>query len=230
MIVKGILIVIGLFFMVLLPYLAGIWFVSVVIVFFLKSNKKWKDKASSYLQWAVFPFPLILHPKKRGYVMSWILFLTSPFMVSAVGITTLVYAIYELEKTHYNTPTAVPYHHAEDIKKVTGIDFPEVVPIDSLTESSLGYSNTTVKFIPKEPLTQEFFRTLEKACKEDSCCWRKEDEGYRYYIYLGMYIEEGEGKHQRVVDIEGRLPSDGWVGVYVPLKGDTISVYEGYGH
>ena len=130
-------------------------------------------------------------------------------------------------------PTQIDYHNADDLQKVTGVEFPEIVPVDSIySDGGLAGYNTNIKFIPVKPLDKDFFYRLDQACKTDSCCWKKDSTGYRYDIYPeAIPFDRTKGMHRRMVDVDGKKVPD-WDGTYiyvfVPIKGDTIILNDGY--
>lgn len=69
------------------------------------------------------------------------------------------------------------------------------------------------------------------ACVADPCCWEKEESGYRYYILPEQPIDRPNGTHIRQVEVNGEMEYD-WQGdfieVFVPFKGDTIYVKDGW--
>ena len=130
-------------------------------------------------------------------------------------------------------PTHIDYHNADDLQKVTGVEFPEIVPVDSIySDGGLAGYNTNIKFIPVKPLDKDFFYRLDQACKTDSCCWRKDSIGYFYHIYPeAIPFDRTKGMHRRMVDVDGKKVPD-WDGTYisviVPIKGDTIILNDGW--
>jgi hypothetical protein len=140
------------------------------------------------------------------------------------------------------TPDSVEFHNAHDLLKATNVEFPEVVPVDSIYEDEFRSDRTTVKFVPKRPLTKKFFRRLDRACKEDPC-WEKNPygvEGYLYRIHIdvpeGGYgaFDRTKGMSQKMYDWDGdgKKETPYWQGNYisveVPRKGDTITVEYGW--
>lgn len=130
-------------------------------------------------------------------------------------------------------PKNIDYHNAEDLRKVTGVEFPDVVPVDSFySDGGLAAYNTQVKFVPLKPLDKAFFHRLDRACKTDSCCWEKESDGYHYNIYPdSLPVDRTKGVHQRMVEVDGKkvLDWDGtYISVFVPIKGDTIILNDGW--
>lgn len=133
-------------------------------------------------------------------------------------------------------PTHIDYHNADDLRKVTGVEFPEIVPVDSIrSDGGLAGYNTNIKFIPVKPLDKDFFCRLDQACKTDSCCWRKDSTGYFYDIYPeyteAIPFDRTKGMHRRMVDVDGKKVPDWdgtYISVFVPIKGDTIILNDGY--
>ena len=224
--------IIGFIFGTMFPILVVTWLVSIVIAVCRLAKEEGHYKARWYLCWALFPFPLILHPRRFGLFKSWILFLISPCMISVYYAVLLFFAlILSMGYTSHGTPSSIPYHTAEDLKKVTGVDFPDVVPVDSSYEDGYALTETVIKFVPKKHLSAKFFRSLDKACKNDSCCWSKDSIGYYYNIYPVRPIDRTKGTHMRQVEVDGKMINDwdgDFISVRIPLKGDTIYLSEGW--
>lgn len=224
--------VLGFIYGKLLLALVILWLASIVIAICCLAKEDWHYKARWYLCWALFPFPFFFHPRRFGFFRSWLLFFVSPCMISVYYAVLLFFAlILSMGYTSYGTPSSIPYHTAEDLKKVTGVEFPEIVPVDSSYEDGYTLTMKTIKFVPKKPLNTVFFRNLDNACKDDSCCWSKENMGYRYYIYPERPLDRTHGTHCRLVEVDGKMIND-WDGdfveVFIPLKGDTITLNEGW--
>lgn len=136
----------------------------------------------------------------------------------------------------YRRSQKIDYHNADDLRKVTGVEFPEIVPVDSFYSDGglVGY-NTQIEFVPAKPLDKDFFYRLDQACKTDSCCWRKDSTGYFYDIYPeyteAIPFDRTKGMHRRMVDVDGKKVPDWdgtYISVFVPIKGDTIILNDGY--
>lgn len=130
-------------------------------------------------------------------------------------------------------PTHIDYHNADDLQKVTGVEFPEIVPVDSFcSDGGLAGYETQIKFVPAKPLDKDFFCRLDQACKTDSCCWKKDSTGYRYDIYPeAIPFDRTKGMHRRMVDVDGKKVPDWdgtYISVFVPIKGDTIILNDGW--
>ena len=231
----NIALIIRFLFGTLLPILVVVWLASVVIAICCMSKEEWHNKARWYLCWALFPFPFLFHPRRFGFLKSWALFFFSPCMISvyyAILFVLMVFASMVLVcYSSSGVPSSIPYHNADDLTRITGVEFPDVIPVDSTYEDSYVLSQTSIKFVPQKPLSSKFFQRLEKACKEDSCCWSKDSLGYHYYIYPERPIDRTRGTHIRQVELDGEMIND-WDGdfleVIVPLKGDTIYVNDGW--
>lgn len=137
-------------------------------------------------------------------------------------------------------PTTVEYHNAKDLEKTTGVEFPEVIPVDSTYHDDWNNSYTEVKFVAPHGLKKSFYKRLERACNNtDSVCWRKssvdkyEKNGYYYYILPDRrpfdrtkgngwrMTTDSDGKHVRDWDGE-------YISVFVPVDGDTITIEDGW--
>lgn len=132
-----------------------------------------------------------------------------------------------------DVPTHIDYHNADDLRKVTGVEFPEIVPVDSIySDGGLAGYGTQIKFVPAKPLDKDFFYRLDQACKTDSCCWTKDSTGYRYDIYPeAIPFDRTKGMHRRMVDVDGKKVPDwdgSYISVFVPIKGDTIILNDGW--
>ena len=130
-------------------------------------------------------------------------------------------------------PTQIDYHNADDLRKVTGVEFPEIVPVDSFcSDKGLGGYETRIAFVPVKPLDKDFFYRLDQACKTDSCCWSKDSTEYYYSIYPeAIPFDRTKGMHRRMVNVDGKKVPDwdgSYISVFVPIEGDTIILDDGY--
>ena len=224
--------VLGFIYGTLFPILVKAWLASIVIAVCCLAKEEWHYKARWYLCWALFPFPLIAHPQRFGVIKSWLLFLVSPCMMSVYYAALLLFAlILSMGYTSFGVPSSIPYHNADDLRKITGIEFPAIIPVDSIYKDGYALTETTIKFVPKKTLSVNFFRSLDMACKDDSCCWSKDSIGYYYNIYPERPIDRTKGTHMRQVEVDGEMRDDwdgDFISVRIPLKGDTIYVSEGW--
>lgn len=146
-------------------------------------------------------------------------------------------------------PTTVEYHNAKDLEKATGVEFPEVIPVDSTYHDDWNNSYTEVKFIAPHGLKKSFYRRLDKACKDDSLLWIKiagtktiNDEAF-WHKSVGDSLR-ADGYYYYVLPSRipfNRLKGDSWrmkngspdwdgdyISVFVPINGDTITVVDGW--
>ena len=206
-----------------------IYYISILVALGIAIFKKeWRSRAISYLLWAIVPLGLFFVARKVGFFKASILSVFSPPVYIGVIIIGLVMMI---DHSEDGIPASIPYHTAADLKRITGVDFPDVTPVDSTYHDDFCIKETTIKFVPRRPLSKTFFNTLRPACAADPCCWEKEDDGYRYYILPELPIDRPKGTHIRQVEINGEMVND-WDGdfidVFIPFKGDTIYVKDGW--
>lgn len=191
-------------------------------------NKEHRSCAINYLLWAVVPLGLFFAFRRVGIFKASILSIISPpvFIIFSLIFWAAITDDYTC------VPDSIPYHTAADLKRITGVDFPNVTPVDSIYHEDFNSHETTIKFVPVRPLTKTFYSKLRHACVADPCCWKKEDDGYHYYILPEKPIDRPKGTHIRQVKQEDGQMKDDWQGdfidVFVPLKGDTIYVKDGW--
>ena len=133
-------------------------------------------------------------------------------------------------------PCSIDYHNSADLLKATGVVFPDVIPVDSMYHIDWCNNYTRVKFVARKGLSHADYKRFDIACKTDSCCWRKDSLGYHYCIYPERPLDRTKGTHKRKVEIkkdDGSLTMvedwDGdYVSVFVPFKGDTITIEDGW--
>ena len=128
------------------------------------------------------------------------------------------------------------YHTAEDFRKLTGVEFPELEMVDSLYyDENIIRANTwnEYKFVAKDGLDNTFYRQLNKACEADPSHWSydKERNVYSYWIYPDQHpVNRSRGMCDRMVTMEdGSLVKD-WDGdfISVEVQRDTITLRNGW--
>lgn len=160
--------------------------------------------------------------------------------VVAMVVSAAVIRFYsDFHDVYDEKPESVNYHTAEDLRRATLVDFPEVVAVDSLYHYEFMWHYTEVRFVPRDSLGADFYKKLDEACQRDSDCWSKSDgndgntPGY-YYRFLPdrRPIDRTRGTKWRLVENGDKKPCKDWDGdymsVFVPLKGDTIIVQDGW--
>lgn len=100
----------------------------VVVYCTLIFNKEWRSRANSCLLWFFIPFGLLFIARRMGYIKASILSIFSPPVMLIVLIGGLSYLI---DGHSEGVPASIPYHTAADLRKITGVDFPDVTPVDS---------------------------------------------------------------------------------------------------
>ena len=127
------------------------------------------------------------------------------------------------------------YHTAEDFRKLTGVEFPELEIVDSLYYDDMCLNPNTYheyKFVVKE-VNKNFYRRLVSACKADSTHWRynEAEDIYSYWIYPDQHpVDRSRGMCDRMVTMEdGSLVKD-WDGdfISVEVQRDTITLRNGW--
>lgn len=211
-------------------------FITAVVTVLFKT--KYKTWGACFLWWAIFPFLFPWYAQKQGVIKhewkSRLLALMSPLGLYIILMILFFIAFcISVDRNENGVPSETPYQTALDLQKATGVEFPEVVQVDSMWHDDWCNNYVRVKFVPKKPLTKKFFRKLDRACKDDSCCWRKneEDSCYYYYIYPERPLDRTKGSHIRMVDWDGKSVPDwdgDYVSVQVPFKGDTIIIEDGW--
>lgn len=128
------------------------------------------------------------------------------------------------------------YHTAEDFRKLTGVEFPELEMVDSLYyDENIIRANTwnEYKFVAKDGLDNTFYRRLNKACEADPSHWNydKERNVYSYWIYPDQHpVDRSRGMCDRMVTMDdGNLVND-WDGdfISVEIQTDTIVLRKGW--
>lgn len=220
------------FFAIIFVFVA-LFIAAVVTVLFKTKYKSW---GACFLWWALFPFLLPWYAKKQGVIKhkwkSWLLAIVSPLGLYIILLIILFMAFCSsVDRNENGVPSETPYHTAFDLQKATGVEFPDVVPVDSFWHDDFCNNYVRVRFVPRKPLTKKFFKRLDRACKEDSCCWRKGEWAYEYSIYPERPLDRTKGSHRRSVDWDGKSVPDwdgDYVSVIVPFKGDTITIEDGW--
>lgn len=223
--------------------ICAVFCASILAAFVSLFNKRYKGFGACYLWWTFFPFVLPWYAKKAGVIRrqwkSWVLLFISPCALSIYLFTLFFIGLcMSMYRNENGVPASIDYHDARDLTKATGVEFPEVVLVDSLWHDDWCNHYTRVKFIPAKPLTQSFFNQLDKACVVDSCCWSKneKDSCYYYHIYPERPLDRTKGTHNRKVEWKNEDGTvtimDDWDGDYVevivPFKGDTIIIEDGW--
>ncbi len=217
--------VIGFIFNGMLPTLFIAWLVSIFVGICCLAKEEWHKKAAWYLCWALFPFPILWRKSNLSSFKRWLLVLISPCLISICMFLLFIMAIcYAMGSSESGVPSAVPYHTSADLKIITDVDFPDVLLVDSSYYEDWNTDEVSMKFVPVRPLNKKFFVRLSKACVNDSNRWQKDSIGYHYFTFLEYPIDmTNDTPVKRIEAADGAF-----VSVFVPFKGDTILVSDGW--
>lgn len=139
---------------------------------------------------------------------------------------------------------APAYKSADDFYRLTGVRFPELKLVDSLSYTDGGLSSNwwnEYVFVAEDELDESFFIRLEIACEEDSKHWSSVNGGaysyfgeggydyvpedkmvYEYFIYPDVTpVDRTEGDCDRMVEIEDDKWIEDWDGRFL-----SVNVYK----
>lgn len=128
------------------------------------------------------------------------------------------------------TPTYVDYHTKSDLYRISNVEFPEVCLVDSSYYDSFSLTQTTEKFILKNPKDKAYLMSeIEKVRQTDSIYWSESsDSVYIYYILPEIPINRPEGTGWRVSN-EGVRDWDGdFIRMEISQNNDTIILEYGW--
>lgn len=167
-----------------------------------------------------------------------------PFLIAKFAAVMIIIFIFLLDcfctnsgKPVYSREMAPSpiYRSAEDFHKLTGVVFPQLALADSAHFDEGGFPAAAwcneYKYVPDDGFNKDFFRKLDKACKEDSTHWSLTDSCYRYYILPDKdTVDRTKGMCDRMVKMEdGSLVPD-WDGSFISvnIENDTIYLKHGW--
>lgn len=141
---------------------------------------------------------------------------------------------FAMENTTYDGVPEPTYMTNEDFLKLTGVEFPELVLIDSLHYDD-GFPTSAswneYKFVGRDNLTSGFYHRLNKACQTDSTHWNRDDEGYSYHIHPDLHpVDRSRGMCDRQVQLSNGEWVNDWDGTFVSvdIRNDTVTLREGW--
>ena len=221
---------------ILFPIAAGLFFIWPSRIFREKMKKGWR-----ILLWAIYT-PVSL----------WFVFLK--IFCVALLISESINPTYGIAGISRGNVAPTEYRTKEDFYKLTGVAFPELQLVDSLSydEGVLGACWwNEYKFIAPKGLKKDFFKRLDAACQTDSEHWGLSEgsfadnfnpysgselskEGqmiYSYWIYPDAEpVDRTKGVCDRMVTMDdGSLVND-WDGSFisVEVQKDTIVLRKGW--
>ena len=179
-------------------------------------------------------------PSRLSKLMTW-LFVGLP----VVAFLSMIIILLSTPIPDEEPMTSIDYRTAADLEHVTGVEFPEVVPVDSVVHNyNFHEFHYTISYKPKKPLTREFFNKLNKTCKQRPCCWSVENEGYWFSFVSPRETEDEDDVNSDSLHVKGEhrcqiVRDDGrWedasksrgmsISVFVPYSGDTIRLHQSF--
>jgi hypothetical protein len=221
---------------ILFPIAAGLFFIWPSRLFKGKMKKGWR-----ILLWAIYT-PVAL----------WLVFLK--IFCVALLISESINPTYVKSGITRENVTPTEYRTKEDFYKLTGVEFPELQLVDSLSydEGILGACWwDEYKFIATKGLKTGFFKRLDVACQKDSEHWSYTEGSfadtfdpyyrsglskdgqmiYSYWIYPDTEpVDRTKGVCDRMVTMDdGSLVQD-WDGgfISVEVQKDTVVLRKGW--
>jgi hypothetical protein len=155
-----------------------------------------------FILWLVFSPAYFFISKKYGVsdIKRFWLTIFSPFTIIMVLWLLLKLLLWVLFGD-IATNRSIDYPSNNAPTEITGVEFPELCPIDSSTFAFPAFVGVTKTYLPVEKPSKKFYKTLENKCKTDSF-WTKEKDAY---IYDNNFINQT-------------------ITVQLPHLGDTIKV------
>ena len=137
-----------------------------------------------FILWLFFSPAYFFVSKKYGVsdMKRFWLTLFSPFTIIMVLWLMLKFLLWVLFGD-VETNRSIDYPSNNALTEITGIEFPELCPIDSSTFVFPAFKGVTKTCLPIEKPSKKFYKTLENKCKTDSF-WTKEKDAYIYDNYF----------------------------------------------
>ena len=225
------------------------WIIAIILfpitagLYFIWPSKIFKDRMSQ--NWKTF---------------WWIIYTVQAF----IGVASKIFAcfVFIAMANHNVEPwvtrgdvSAPDYKTSEDFYRLTGVEFPELEMVDSLSFCDDGFPSNVwneYRFVAKDGLSDRFYKRLERACVTDSTHWSYTDGDIADYFYpfvgepifgdqmhyhYGIYpdqepVDRSRGMCDRMVEgFDGEMVTD-WDGTFitVDIVNDTIILRNGWLH
>lgn len=161
------------------------------------------------------------HPERKRVYM-WVIF---PFMVVAdffVFLLSLLLlvggAFIDIGEVHYSGKDvgATKYGTAEALYELTGVEFPEITPVDSSEYEAWDmdvYRSMTHKYVLPEDVDESFYERLKKACISNPDHWKITDSSGNGYCYEEFYYPKGDVIKSNSISVD--------------VYGNTVTLREG---
>lgn len=115
----------------------------------------------------------------------------------------------------YPTDYSIPFHTAEELHKLTGMEFPQVELVDSMAEEGGAFQGAFRRERGKLLITdtrraaKNFRKRLEEACKDEESGW---------------HVGPNDSAYHWTACPKGEPNNNGDYNIDVPMKGDTITI------
>ena len=209
----------------------------------------------------VWPSRLRKDTMRKGWkVIWWVLYapVAAWFALVKISCVVLVVALAlnpdGLERSVSRTDVEPPvYKSSDDFYRLTGVRFPELKLVDSLSYNDGGLSSNYWReyvFVVNDELAEGLFGRLEKACEDDPKHWSSVNGGaysyfgeggydyvpedkmvYEYFIYPDVTpVDRTNGDCDRMVEMEDGKWIEDWDGTFVSVHvhKDKIILREGW--
>lgn len=161
------------------------------------------------------------HPERKRVYM-WVIFpfmVVADFLVFLLSLLLLVGgAFIDIGEVHYSGKDvgATKYGTAEALYELTGVEFPEITPVDSSEYEAWDmdvYRSMTHKYVLPEDVDESFYERLKKACISDPEHWKITDSNGNGYCYEEFYYPKGDVIKSNSISVD--------------VYGNTVTLREG---
>lgn len=161
------------------------------------------------------------HPERKRVYM-WVIFpfmVVADFLVFLLSLLLLVGgASIDIGEVHYSGKDvgATRYGTAEALYELTGVEFPEITPVDSSEYEAWDmdvYRSMTHKYVLPEDVDESFYERLKKACISNPDHWKITDSSGNGYCYKEFYYPKGDVIKSNSISVD--------------VYGNTVTLREG---
>ena len=161
------------------------------------------------------------HPERERVYM-WVIFpfmVVADFLVFLLSLLLLVGgAFIDIGEVYYSGKDvgATKYGTAEALYELTGVEFPEITPVDSSEYEAWDmdvYRSMTHKYVLPEDVDESFYERLKKACISNPDHWKITDSSGNGYCYEEFYYPKGDVIKSNSISVD--------------VYGNTVTLREG---
>ena len=161
------------------------------------------------------------HPERKRVYM-WVIFpfmVVADFLVFLLSLLLLVGgAFIDIGEVHYSGKDvgATKYGTAEALYELTGVEFPEITPVDSSEYEAWDmdvYRSMTHEYVLPEDVDESFYERLKKACISNPDHWKITDSSGNGYCYEEFYYPKGDVIKSNSISVD--------------VYGNTVTLREG---